>query len=330
MKKHVLIVVFTLLCIKSFASGPHGNSTLAIYEHEGINYLAHTNNSNQVAIAFSTGAEYFESQIHEMAFDEFYFFFSEFIYDNKLYFIAILEIPDLSEIKKRGYIKTGEIFLLSDDYRELSVTYIGPNLCIENSFFATGGKFCLGLGYSVYRGDIFITKLIMNEERLVLIQEAISQILYEDGFLFNIIDEGRAIKIIGGRTWNMPELQIPSMLRGRPVTVIGSRAFQSSRLSNVIIPDSVVYIESYAFMGNHITNVIIPSSVVYVGAFAFGWNSLVSITIGENVELEFGYWDSIWTREWWYSFSVNFDAFYKTNGSKAGTYIYNNGEWSRL
>lgn len=104
-------------------------------------------------------------------------------------------------------------------------------------------------------------------------------------------------------------LTIPSKIDGYKITGIARQAFQNcSRLTNIVIPNSVTYIAYEAFkgctslksltIGNCVTeidgnafedctsleNITIPDSVTYIGGGLFdGCISLVNITIGNNV-----------------------------------------------
>ena len=53
------------------------------------------------------------------------------------------------------------------------------------------------------------------------------------------------------------------------VTRIGDRAFNSSSMTSVTIPNSVTYIGEYAFSGCHLTSITIPSSIKEIGISAF-------------------------------------------------------------
>jgi len=104
---------------------------------------------------------------------------------------------------------------------------------------------------------------------------------------------------ISGYTGTATTLVIPSQIEGRAVTAI----------------------REYVFSNKQLTNVTIPDSVIYIGWAAFWDNPLISITIGANVE--FGYeGDDL------YAFDKEFITAYNNNGKQAGTYIINNGVWS--
>ena len=82
------------------------------------------------------------------------------------------------------------------------------------------------------------------------------------------------------------ELTISETIEGYPVTGIGYWAFENcTDLTNVTIPDSVIYIGSGAFRDcTGLTNVKIPDSVISIGDNAFdGCGNLTSITIPNSI-----------------------------------------------
>ena len=72
---------------------------------------------------------------------------------------------------------------------------------------------------------------------------------------------------------------------GDDVTTIGKQTFRESKLTNIIIPDSVTTIETYAFeCTTYLTSITIPNSVTNIvdGMFAL-CSSLKNITIPDSV-----------------------------------------------
>ena len=68
------------------------------------------------------------------------------------------------------------------------------------------------------------------------------------------------------------------------IETIGKGAFQSSRLTSVVIPPSVTEIGESAFKGNQLTSLTIPPSVTEIGKEAFERNQLTSLIIGNGVK----------------------------------------------
>jgi predicted DNA-binding protein YlxM (UPF0122 family) len=83
------------------------------------------------------------------------------------------------------------------------------------------------------------------------------------------------------------EVVIPSTIEGRPVTVIGERAFDSHKnLTTVTLPDTVTTIDSLAFAGCiKLSKINIPSGVTTIGQAAFSrCENLTAITIPSGVK----------------------------------------------
>ena len=68
------------------------------------------------------------------------------------------------------------------------------------------------------------------------------------------------------------------------VTTIGEEAFNYSKISSIIIPNSVTKIESYAFQHcTELKSIAIPNSVTTIGSYAFdGCSSMTSVSIGKG------------------------------------------------
>ena len=83
------------------------------------------------------------------------------------------------------------------------------------------------------------------------------------------------------------DIELPSVIDGKPVTSIANSAFYGcTSLTNVTISKNVTNIGDAAFYNcTNLKNVTIPESVTDIGAWAFfECNSLISIVIPENVE----------------------------------------------
>lgn len=83
------------------------------------------------------------------------------------------------------------------------------------------------------------------------------------------------------------DVTIPKQIEGYPVTIIGSYAFSwCKKLTNIIIPDSVIKIYPNAFQYcTTITSITIPDSVKLIDSYAFAYcDKLESVIIGNNVE----------------------------------------------
>ena len=84
--------------------------------------------------------------------------------------------------------------------------------------------------------------------------------------------------------------------------------------------EPVVSIGNSAFASKQLTSVTIPNSVTSIGNSVFYYNRLTGIRIGANVIMGSNTFES--------AVSGSFEAFYTSNGKKAGTYTSINGRWS--
>ena len=98
--------------------------------------------------------------------------------------------------------------------------------------------------------------------------------------------------IITGYTGAGGTVVIPSEINKTPVRSIGVEAFWEKKLTNVIIPDSVISIGDRAFANNlwsdvnrhnQLTSVTIPTSVTSIGDSVFFNNQLTSVVISNRV-----------------------------------------------
>lgn len=68
------------------------------------------------------------------------------------------------------------------------------------------------------------------------------------------------------------QVEIPSEIDGKPITVIGAEAFADTAVTEVTIPETITAIKSRAFVNTNITEVIIPETVEEIGECALGYN----------------------------------------------------------
>jgi len=83
------------------------------------------------------------------------------------------------------------------------------------------------------------------------------------------------------------ELSIPPTIEDKPVTMIGENAFRScSKLTNVVIPDTVIRIEDKAFYGCvGLTKLTVPNSVTSIGKYAFyACVKLAEVQLGKGLK----------------------------------------------
>lgn len=108
--------------------------------------------------------------------------------------------------------------------------------------------------------------------------------LYSEGFKYKVNPGVKSCTITGVGTCKDTVLNIPPEIDGYVVTAVGG-LFNSNRVTEVIIPNSVTKIENSAFASCvNLTSVIIPNSVTEIGNNAFDCcSSLTGITIPDSV-----------------------------------------------
>ncbi|MGU8718771.1 leucine-rich repeat protein [Clostridium perfringens] len=102
--------------------------------------------------------------------------------------------------------------------------------------------------------------------------------------------------IITGYHGNKTDIEIPSYINGKEVTVIAPMAFvpkspdsfmtkpSMGKLTSVKLPNTLKFIGDSAFEFNQLTEITIPDSVTEIGGNSFFKNKLSSIKLGCNVK----------------------------------------------
>ena len=106
----------------------------------------------------------------------------------------------------------------------------------------------------------------------------------EGDFIFRVYSDQAELYEFTATT--VKEVNIPSEIGGKPVTVIGNNAFsENSALTSVTIPDSVKTIGSEAFFNcSNLTEATIGNGVTTIDIEAFcSCKNLVDVTLGKNV-----------------------------------------------
>ncbi len=85
--------------------------------------------------------------------------------------------------------------------------------------------------------------------------------------------------------WDRASVTVPSTYNGLPVKGIGHSAFSAkSNVSEIILPDSIEFIEDYAFIGTYsLTSIDLPENLKKIGANAFSYSGLTEVTIPDSV-----------------------------------------------
>jgi hypothetical protein len=129
------------------------------------------------------------------------------------------------------------------------------------------------------------------------------------------------IGIKGNQAESYFEKNISSVIISDSIIFIGDYTFVNKQLTSITIPNNIISIRNSAFASNQLTGVTIPNSVTSIGNSAFANNPISSITLPANLNLSNNQNTSAFPNE--------FDAFYYSNGAKAGIYTLRNGVyWS--
>ena len=162
-----------------------------------------------------------------------------------------------------------------------------------------------------------------------------------EGLDYFLNSDGTGYTVMGIGTCPDKEIIIPSEYDAKPVTSIGSYAFNNcAGLTSITIPNSVTSIGHSAFYNcTGLTSITIPDSVTYIGGSAFsGCSSLENITIpfvgakagvtsSDTYQYPFGYifgtssyTGGVATKQYYYGFSTSsttYDTYYIPSSLKS-------------
>ncbi|MBO1005306.1 leucine-rich repeat protein [Pseudogracilibacillus auburnensis] len=89
------------------------------------------------------------------------------------------------------------------------------------------------------------------------------------------------------------DIEIPSEINGKTVTIIGEHAFSDKGLTSVIFPDTITTIGDFAFQSNRLTAIDLPDHLLTIGAYSFASNVLEKMVIPNSVtRINVGAFDS--------------------------------------
>ena len=109
---------------------------------------------------------------------------------------------------------------------------------------------------------------------------------YSEELKYEVNKDTDTVTITGLGSCNDTTIYIPAVIKGKPVTEIGDRAFSNlDSLTEVVIPEGVTSIGAYAFNGcTMLAEIAIPEGVESIGEAAFqSCTSLAEIVIPEGV-----------------------------------------------
>jgi len=191
------------------------------------------------------------------------------------------------ERKELDLIRKEEQFQLSGEVSDESAQAIGKKLGAQ--VIVSGSLSDMGKSYRFRIKTLTVetaavettvsTDIKTKEQKVVFLLAGVKpqEGTIPEGLLYEKIN--RKSITITEYIGNDSEINIPELIDGLPVTVIGEYAFFDCDIKNITIPSSVTTIGECAFSGCSLTSVSISSSVTTIGEGAFSNSSLLSINV---------------------------------------------------
>ena len=100
------------------------------------------------------------------------------------------------------------------------------------------------------------------------------------------LDDGMVVTVLGGELSEDLTLTIPDTLLGKPVVAIAPSSQKHSKVSHVILPDTIQVIGKEAFMGCYVQELSCPDSLISIESNAFsvtGVNGMTELKLNEGL-----------------------------------------------
>ena len=102
---------------------------------------------------------------------------------------------------------------------------------------------------------------------------------YSLGLQYELNDDKNSYSVVGIGTYTGIEPVVPSTHKNLPVTSIGKRAFASTKIKSINLPDTITIINDEAFFGCYsLSKIAIPNNVTHIGSWAFSVADICSLT----------------------------------------------------
>jgi hypothetical protein len=105
-----------------------------------------------------------------------------------------------------------------------------------------------------------------------------------NSFMITVTRDGSGA-VVTGYGGNVRDVIVPANIQGLPVKEIGARAFRTSKITSIVIPEGVIIIGDAAFQNSEsLHSVTLPDSLRTIGGDAFhGCGALTTINLPNSI-----------------------------------------------